>query len=483
MFKKLFVVCFILIITVINIKATTEPITLQLWDWYIVQSKFLDNEIKLFEEKYPYIKVKRTKQLLNRYRDLVNYAFRSSTLPDVLAIPVDVRLEWMRAGYFLPIDDFINEEFINRFPKGSFMSGINIYNGKYYSFPVNGGEVWCQLYLNTDVFKKAGLVDKNGEVLLPKTWNDIRKYAKIVTKKGQGKFYGFGFSYRPDHLHANMFYEWARLAGARGGPQDLAMGVDYKIGRYNFTTDGALEGYTRMFKFLLALKKDKSLYPNCLSIDDEQLRAAFADGKIAMIMGGSWNMKGWETTHPNFKEYECLMVPPPDEKGYRALFGVNLANVYHGIGANTKYPAEAWKLMSWFASPEVGERYVRAGLGLSIFPSANSMKNAKYRQFGQYMEISSTYSRSYPNPFARNPELANVVVKPVLPNHIGVFWGVMSGQIKEKDIPAQLKSLEDRMNKALEEGFEEAVKKGYNVNITRDLTFPDWDPLQHYEQK
>ncbi|MGE5557909.1 MAG: ABC transporter substrate-binding protein [Bacillota bacterium] len=483
---KIFLIGLAMLLFTMNISAKQEPVTIQMWDWFIVQSKFIDSELKLFEEKHPYIKVKRTKQIQQRYRDLVNFAFRSSTLPDLLAIPVDTRVDMMQAGYFYPLNKWMNRAIIKRFPKGAFMPGINIYNGNYYSFPVNSAEYWCQFYINNEVFRQAGLVDKKGKVLYPKTWGEVYKYAKIITdkgteaaKKGGQQFWGFGMFSKPEHLFPNFMYEWARVAGARGGNQELHLGVDYKTGRYNFTEGDA---FLKMFKFVLTLEDEQLMYPNGLSIDDETMRAAFADGRIGMIMGGSWVMNGWETSHPDFKDYDVLMIPPYDEKGYSALCPVNIAGAWYGMGANTKQPAAAWELLEWFATPEFGARYVRAGLGLSIFPSANVAANAKTRQFGQYMEISAKYAMPGPSPHARNPQLANVRMDPVMPNHLGVFWGIVSHQIPEGRIPNELKNLEDRLNKELERAFDEAIKKGYKVSLD-DLKFPDWNPLKPYEQK
>ena len=56
-------------------------------DWWLAQSKYYDNEIKLFEETYPYIKIKRTKTSVSRYVALVEMAARNNTLPDIMAIP------------------------------------------------------------------------------------------------------------------------------------------------------------------------------------------------------------------------------------------------------------------------------------------------------------------------------------------------------------------------------------------------------------
>ncbi|MGE5557987.1 MAG: ABC transporter substrate-binding protein [Bacillota bacterium] len=462
------------------IKAEPEPVTIAEWDWFFASDKYLTNEIKLFEQKYPYIKVNRTRQVQPRYKVLVDLAKRSDTLPDILALPMDLQLDWMRNGYLMPLDQWADKKFRSRFPKGSFLNGVNMSGGKIYSFPQTGTDWWCQLYINNKIFKDAGLFS-GGRPRIPKTWTEIIKFSRIIVKKGKGKVYGFGLSYQPEHLHADYFYEWAKLAGARAGNQEMYMAVDYKVGRYNFTSSPEIEGYLKMFRFLLDLKKEHLLYPNSMSIDDETLRAAFADGKIGMIMGGVWNQAGWQATHPDFTDYECVMIPPFDPSGYKALLTVPIAKSSYAISSSSKHPEEAWKFLDFLATPESGARFVQAGIGISIFPSANVIANARTRQYGQYLEIGAKYTLSGPSPLARNPELSNVKMKAVMPNHIGVFWGVLSEQIKYENIPDALKELEDRLNAALKEGMDEAIKKGYKVSMD-DLHFPDWDPLKSYEQ-
>ncbi|MGE5557462.1 MAG: ABC transporter substrate-binding protein [Bacillota bacterium] len=468
-------VLFAVILTA-NIKAAApEPVTVTMWDWFVVQSKFIDNELRNLEKEYPHIKVKRSRIATgSRYQEAVNLAFRSSSLPDLLAIPGEQQTVWMQNGYFHPLDKWVDRKFITRYPKGAFVNGINMYGNKYYSFPFGGNEYWCQLYINNEVFRKAGLVDQKGHTLLPKTWADVANDARIITEKGKGEFYGFGMFRSPDRLLPTFMFEWARVAGCNGGVQGVNLEVDYRTGKHSFHNKAVLE----MFDFVLKLKKDGSIYPGYLSMEDEVMRSLFADGKIGMIMGGQWVMQGWGGTHPNFKDYECIMIPPPDKKGYRGFCPGNAASSWYGMSSCAKNPEEAWKVLSWFSREDVGVRWVKAG-GISTFAAANKPEYARTRQFGQYLAMAK-YCMNGPNPFLRNPELANVAVKYDLPSQFDVFYGILSGQIT--DIPGALKNLEARMNKAVEEGFSDAIKKGYKVSLD-DLKFPDWNPLKPYVQK
>ncbi|ADQ05829.1 extracellular solute-binding protein family 1 [Caldicellulosiruptor hydrothermalis 108] len=62
------------------------------------------------------------------------------------------------------------------------------YNGKIYGIPRDGYALG--LYLNMNLFKKAGLVDKNGLPKYPKTWDELRKTAQIIKQKtGKAGFF------------------------------------------------------------------------------------------------------------------------------------------------------------------------------------------------------------------------------------------------------------------------------------------------------
>jgi ABC-type glycerol-3-phosphate transport system substrate-binding protein len=54
-------------------------------------------------------------------------------------------------------------------------------NGKIYGVPRDGYALG--LMINVDLFKEAGLVDKNGLPLYPKTWDELAKDAKIIKDK------------------------------------------------------------------------------------------------------------------------------------------------------------------------------------------------------------------------------------------------------------------------------------------------------------
>src|SRR5450631_667768 len=60
-----------------------STVTVQHWDYYVSQSPWLDNEVKLFEAAHPNIKVKRIINSSTTYDELFNLAVKSNKQPDV----------------------------------------------------------------------------------------------------------------------------------------------------------------------------------------------------------------------------------------------------------------------------------------------------------------------------------------------------------------------------------------------------------------
>lgn len=452
-----------------------DKVTLTVWDYFVAQSKYYDNEIRLFQEKYPWIEVKRVKQVQTRYKTLVELAARSDNLPDLYFPRSSNIIDDITCGWVIPMDKWATPEWKKRFPKGSFTEGIHIFNGKIYCLPFEQPYVWHQLYINRKVFREAGLTDKNGNVLRPKTWTEYRSFAKTVTQKGRGKFWGVGIAGKPDHLFVHAYLEWARWAGAAGGDHVEPLEMDYRKGRYTFDNPA----YVQVLQLLLNIKKDGSIIPNFLSIDDETMKVMFADGKIGMILGGIWNQKGWETTHPGWYDYDCVPEPAPDGKGYRAMQTVIAEPRMYLMSKNCKYPDAAWLFLDWITSFDAGARWVKGGYGISVYPAANTRENAKTEQFAQYLKICTDFLRWAPNPMARNSALAMLKLDRPTPSREEVFWGIMSGELK--DVPGEMKKLNGRYNAQLESAIKKLQEQGYNVGM-KDLLFPDWNPMENYGQ-
>jgi ABC-type glycerol-3-phosphate transport system substrate-binding protein len=379
--------------------AGSGQVTIEYWDWWVTQSPTIDKEIKLFEQKYPHIKVKKTTQVFDRYTELLQLAIKGGTAPDVFLIPDKPNLvDQVKLGWLMPLNKWATKEWQAQFPAEAFAEGSNVFDGKIYTVPYEGSVPWLQFYVNTKVFRDAGLVDENGDVKVPRTWDEVREAARTITQKSGGKVYGYGFGDKQ-----KQFLPRQMMMVQNSGHPDAQTGFDLREGRYTWASNPV---FLDWITFFMGMKEDGSIIPNAMSMDDEMARVAFAQGKFGMLVGGVWNQSGWQKTNPDFDDYIVAPLPyqGPEQASYfyRSPGGKGFA-----ISSQTKHPEEAWLWFEWLNSREASERWVQDGQGLRVYPEVNKTENAKSPQFKQYMELAKGV-RLAPAPSLEHPEMTEV---------------------------------------------------------------------------
>ena len=121
-------------------------VTINHWDYYVSQTPYIVNEIKLFEAANPGIKIKRTINASTTYDQLFSLAQRSGNLPDTfitaLAIPLN---DQAAKGWLQPLNKWATGTWQRQFPPFSFVEGINTFGGKIYTAPFGGHSPFLQL--------------------------------------------------------------------------------------------------------------------------------------------------------------------------------------------------------------------------------------------------------------------------------------------------------------------------------------------------
>ena len=447
-----------------------EQVTIEYWDWWVTQGPTIDREIQLFEQAHPNIEIKKTTQVVDKYPDLLQLAIKGGTAPDVFLIPDKPTLkEQVDQGWLLPLNQWATDQWKAQFPSDAIAEGSNMFDGKLYTVPYEGPAPWLQFYINTKLFKEAGLVDANGNVKVPQTWDEVREDARIITEKGQGKYYGYGFG---DKQHTIL--PWHLWMTQNSGVADAGGGFDARTGRYAWASNPV---YGDWIKFLMGMKEDGSIVPNAMSMDDEMARAAFAQGKFAMTVGGVWNMSGWKQTNPDFQDYMVVNLPHegPEQASY---FYRSPGGKGWGISAQTKHPYEAWLWFSWLNSTDAATRWVQDNQGLRVQPEANKVEYAKTPQFAQFMQLAVDGTRVGPAPNLKHPEMDQVKIQATKPDIQDILEGVYTGQIT--DYKAALKDLETRQNAALDRAIADAQSRGIKVDPSW-WKVQNWDLTQDYE--
>ncbi|GCE22156.1 ABC transporter substrate-binding protein [Dictyobacter kobayashii] len=451
--------------------STGKTVTLQYWDSFVSQAAWVDQEINLFQQAHPSIKIKKTTQAGNTFNTIYPLSVRSGKVPDVSTIPgPDPLAAQVQKGWYLDWNRWATDSWKVRFPPQSFLEGTNVFNGKIYSAQLNSSAPFVQLYTNDQVFKDAGLTNSDGSAMVPHTWDDVTRSAEAITRKSNGQIAGFAFSGGEGPIwFAFMLHVFVVGAGTPQG----AFGADDRVGKFTYGSD---RNYTDFIDLLLDWKEHGFIYSNVMSTKDEVQRRFFAQGKIGMITNGVWAQPTWK--QDGFTKYSlsALISPATTPKAY---YGRGNAGSEFVISAKTKHPDESWAWIDWLYSPAAGKRWVEMGEDASIYPQNNDPAKTKDRQFAQFLET-TRLTRIRPNTLLRNPQTAKVVLNGVSPDIGDVLQGIFTGQIK--DIQGSLQELDARWEAERARAIKAANQQGYKVSLS-DYIFPDWDPTKDYIQK
>jgi ABC-type glycerol-3-phosphate transport system substrate-binding protein len=446
---------------------TPKPVSIKFWEWFGgAWGDSIEEEAKLFNKQYPWITVEVSHYPNQKaYQETLALAFESGSAPDTFLRRHSSRqvyeMKWAQ-----PLDPWITPEWRAKFPPGSFVETINVWDGKIYSFPHSANKFDRVLYINEDMFREAGLVDPTGKVKTPQTWGDLRSMAKQITESGKPKYYGIGIGIK-DPKHMSWWFDLANLAGTSGTD-----GFDYRTARYYF---GDHPAYAQIVELLLGMKSDGSVYPNEGALDDSNLYSFFGQGKYAMFLSGSYSANNLKRDFPDFQNYRIVPLPIPDD-GRRGGLPYTVGGQFY-ISSQTKFAREAWLWLDWVSSRGFHERMVSRGLDYSVYPDLNTPENITDPKKWQAYEAITRFIVQLPFPPARNPQAAWVSPKAVVPDYGDVLVGIYTGQIK--DWRQALKDLDARKQVAFEDAIKKAQSDGAKVSI-QDFIFADWDPMKTY---
>jgi ABC-type glycerol-3-phosphate transport system substrate-binding protein len=401
------------------------------------------------------------------YREALALAFESQDAPDVFIRPHSLSQmivdEWVQ-----PLDPWITETWRDGFPPGSFAETRNIWLGKTYSFPVFAEGAQRMFFLNEDMFRQAGLVDDNGEILKPDTWEELRTMAAEITRAGEGDFYGIGIGIK-DPRDMSRWFDMASLAGAPMTPYDY----HFRTGEFIY---GLHPGYAQIIELLLGMKEDGSVYPYESTLEDGNIYTYFAQDKFAMFMSGSYVVSNLSADFPEFQDYRIVPLPIP-EGGQSGEYNLLPGTGVYYMSADTKHPDEAWLWLDWLSTRDHHKRMVAQTSNFSVYADLNTAENIQDEHTLQAYEALTAYGVYGPFPPGRNPQTALVSPEPVTPDVGDLLVGIYTGQIK--DWQSALDDLDMRKQMAFEDALLTAQDNGVNVSW-EDFIFIDWNPMEDY---
>ena len=204
----------------------------------------------------------------------IEVARKNGQLPEIASVS-DV-LGYSKTGDIIPLSELPGgDDFVKGYDS-KLVQGRNIIGDVVYNVP-SSSNVPALMY-NKDMFKAAGIVDANGEPDVPETWDEVREVAKKLTDTSK-QVYGIGIPLKDPALFCNYMLR-THFTSSFGEMCEY----DFENVTVNY------DKYKYAFDWVLKIKEDESYFPGAESLDNDTGRAYFAEGKIGMYLGMSWDV-------------------------------------------------------------------------------------------------------------------------------------------------------------------------------------------------
>lgn len=318
----------------------------------------------------------------------IDVAQQNGQLPHIFNVSGNQRAKLIAQGDVVALDDLPGgKEFIEEFGQAG-IEGSTLVDGKMYGVQPNVKT--AALAYNKDLFKKAGIVDENGEAKAPETLEEVREYAKKIQALGDG-VYGFAFPLK------------FGTAFTIGSPLSSYYDNNFKEKAVayadldNLTVD--YSGYKEVYGWILEMKKDGTLFPGAETLDNDTARAYFAAGTIGMIPAISWDVAVYNEQFKAVCDWDVCRYPGPagkeiihhwNQRGGMRLIGKNAAK---------KNPEETMEVIRFLYSKELRAELFERGVNLSskrdVLEVVDENKmDPRFLKFGEFVDEEKRYATS-----------------------------------------------------------------------------------------
>ena len=336
-----------------------QKVTLRLTGWASspAETDILNKNVAAFQVKFPNIEVK-YEPITGDYNQKIQADFAANSLADVIYLDVHQAATWIKNGLVAPIDEYTGNLDLSDF-QPSLLNGFKA-GGKLYGLPK--GYSTLGLFYNQDMFDKAGIKAP------PKTWDELRADAKLLS---DGKV--FGLSLPSDHAR---FLPFIYMAGGQ------VWGADHSQATFN-----SPEAVKAAAFYTGLITKDKvAATPKVLG--DGWPGDSLANGHAAMVIEGHWMIPFMKDKAPTLK-YGVAEVPGDKAKSNFVF------TVAYSIAAQSKHKKEAFDLVNYLTSKE--GQTLTAGLGLELPSRTSVAKDLKIDQ--DPMKAALLAGAAYAQPF------------------------------------------------------------------------------------
>ena len=229
--------------------------------------------VEAFKEKRPDVTV--IPDEFNYSNDTIMPAAAAGQLPNIYRVPFTEPKNIVEAGFARDITDIMKKRGYDTALNKDLLDIVTGNDGKYYGVPYNG--YMMGMWYNVNLFKQAGLVNADGTLQYPTTYDEVIETAKIITEKtGQP---GFAFQCKDAECGWNfMNIAWSY------GVKFMEQGSD---GKWKATF--ASPECVKAMEYIRDLKWKHNVIPSNILLDRGTMYKLFATDQLGMsICAEDW---------------------------------------------------------------------------------------------------------------------------------------------------------------------------------------------------
>lgn len=425
-------------------------------------SEFYREQFDRFEEENPGITVDVVENPSDQQLSALELMFQQGDAPDVFRAQDDGMDRMYERGWVANLDDYVTDEFIERFPEGSMdpaTSGVHR-DGNLISVPLVWGN-WSTL--RVFLYNEAILRENNYDGP-PETWSDLEEMATTITANGGGDVFGY-----------------APTAGNGAGVEMLAatavpysvwsQSIDFRTGEAALSSPGMVEAV----ELHRRLQASGAMMPGWESWDGTRAFTEFASGKLAMYSTPPWHVAEVRKLNPEI-EMGIAAIPVPDSgRGSDTGMPSSFSPLW-GMSAESEHPDEAWKVMDFLASTEFHQAYYETFGTFTALQSAWEEQALDNPDQAAILEVADETQVPAPNPkLASEGGALILAAREQSPDLKYTDAAVASITANEPFLPKA-----QAIDQQVETLIEATIAESGGVASRDDITFPDWDPLEPF---
>ncbi len=374
--------------------------TITMWKFRSNKEDYVINRwVKQWNEENPELQVNFELIPYNDYlTNRLPTAFATNSAPDIYMISAGSFLKYAKAGYMLPLDEYISSDLKNDLTQESL--DVATYDNKILGIPIEHEPV--ALFYNKEVFKKLQLTP-------PTTWEELENCAKMSQSDEMS---GICLPTQVNDYQNFIFYTFMMQAGTDDLATDFgtsgakALGLWKSLKKYNYTQGTNVE-------------MPSDIYP-------------FATGKSAMQICGFWAVNSLRKYYPDL-EYGVVPVPYPEDGRNVSVYG----GWYQAVNTNSTYAKEAAEFTMWMWGEDTSRPFEWCTEASTKVPARKSVIEKNRNIF--YDGTSSLFTRDI---------LLNAVPEPRYPVEISnsISNALQDAVYSEKDINEIAKAAQEEIS-------------------------------------